>query len=319
MKRRRRFYNGVVNHVYQRTVGGVHLFYTMEDCLVFLSILSVCVRSSNVRVLELCLMHNHIHLLIIADKFEELSSFMQRLTSWYAMVYNAEHGRKGQLFKKNFGSAPKWDGKKQRSAIIYIGNNPVEKNFCLCAEEYRWNFLAYAKSRCPFSEPIIMKKASNFLKSALQSVDNMIELNVPLKYSSLAFYKSRLSIREYEQLVDYMISSYLPFDFDELLSRFKSYEDMIMAMHSTTGSEYDLNEARDDFSLTSFMEMVQFLRSNYSDEYIRRMISMPLEEKFALSSALRKHTNASSSQIIKFLHIPVVEREMEVFDNKRDA
>ena len=105
MKRRRRFYNGIINHVYQRTVGGVHLFYTIEDCLVFLSILSVCVRSSNVRVLELCLMHNHFHMLIIADSFEDLSSFMQRLTSWYAISYNSEHGRKGRLFKKNFGSA----------------------------------------------------------------------------------------------------------------------------------------------------------------------------------------------------------------------
>ena len=316
MKRRRRFYPDVINHVYQRTVGGVHLFYTKEDALVFLSILSVCVRSSDVRVLELCIMHNHIHMLVIATTFKELSSFMDRCTSWFVRVYNIEHGRKGPLLKKNFGSAPKWDGKKQRSAIIYIGNNPVEKNFCEYAEDFRWNFLVYAKSPCPFSEPIVMRKASSVLKSALQAVDNMIEQNVPLKYASLDFYKSRLSAREYEQLVDYIISSYLPFDFEELLSRFKSYEDMMMAMHATTGSEYDLKEVRDDFSSISFSEMMHFVRNNYSDEYIRKMISMSLEEKFALASALKKHTNASSSQIIKFLHIPIVEQRMEVLDSQ---
>lgn len=316
MKRRRRFYDGVMNHVYQRTVGGVHLFYTIEDCLVFLSILSVCVRSSNVKILELTLMHNHIHMLLVADSFKELSSFMDRCTSWFVRAYNIEHGRKGRLLKKNFGSAPKWDGKKQRSAIIYIGNNPVEKNFCRYAEDCRWTFLAYAKSRCPFSDPIVIKRASSNLKSALQAVDNMIELNVPLKYSSLAFYKSRLSDQEYNQLVDYIISGYLPLDFEELLSRFKSYEDMIVAMHSTTGSEYDLNEDMDDFSLTSFHEIMNFLKNNYSNGYIRKMISMSLDEKFELASVLRKHTRASSSQIIKFLHIPVVDRRMEVLDNQ---
>ena len=308
-----------MNHVYQRTVGGVHLFYTKEDCLVFLSILSVCARSSDVRVLELCLMHNHIHMLLIADCFEELSSFMDRCTSWFVRAYNIEHGRKGRLLKKNFGSAPKWDGKKQRSAIIYIGNNPVEKNFCQYAEDFRWNFLAYIKSPSPFSEPIIMRKASSVLKSALQAVDNMIEQNVPLKYSSLAFYKSRLKTREYEQLIDYVISSYLPFDFDELLSRFNSYEDMITALHSTTGSEYDLKEGRDDFSVASFIEMMHWVWDNYSAEYMRKMISMSLEEKLALASELKKHTSASSSQVINFLHIPIVERTMEVSDNQQDA
>lgn len=270
------------------------------------------------KILELTLMHNHIHLLLIADSFKELSFFMDRCTSWFVRAYNIEHGRKGRLLKKNFGSAPKWDGKKQRSAIIYIGNNPVEKNFCRYAEECRWTFLAYAKSSCPFSDPIVIRRASSNLKSALHAIDNMIELNVPLKYSSLAFYKSRLSDQEYEQLIDYIISRYLPLDFEELLSKFKSYEDMIMAMRSTTGSEYEINEDRDDFSLASFSEMMNYIRKNYSNKYIRKMISMSLEEKLELASALRNHTTASSSQIIKFLHIPVVERRTEVLDNQRD-
>ena len=308
MKRRRKFYNGVVNHVYQHTVGGVHLFYTMEDCLVFLSILSVCVRSSNVRVLELCLMHNHIHLLIIADKFEELSSFMQRLTSWYAMVYNAEHGRKGQLFKKNFGSAPKWDMKKQRSAAIYVGNNPVEKGFCKAAEECRWNFLVYAKSDHPFSKPMLSTKSSRNLKACVTVIDSLIDLNLPLRYPMLSYFRKRLDAKEYNQLVDYIIARYLPLDYEGLISMFKSYEDMIMAMYSTTGDEFEIKEERDDFSLTVFNEMMRYMRGRYSEEFVAKMISLPLEEKFQIASELRAHTCASSHQICKFLHIPIQRR-----------
>lgn len=306
MKRKRKFYNGVVNHVYQRTVGGVHLFYTKEDCLVFLSILSVCTRSSNVRVLKLCIMHNHFHMLVIAESFDELSLFMDRFTSWFVRAYNIEHGRRGRLLHKSYGSAPKWEDKKLRSAIIYIGNNPVEKMYCQYAEDYQWNFLAYAKSGFPFSSPIVLRRASGNLKKALKLIDNLIELNKPLRYSTLAFMKARLDDKEYQQLTDYIVSCYSPFDFEELVSRFKSYDNMLLAMHSTTGSEYDIKEDRDDFSLASFKEMMRYMQNHHSDDFVAKMISLPLDDKFKLVSELQAHTSASNYQICKFLHVPLI-------------
>ena len=308
MKPRRKFYNGVINHVYQRTVGGVHLFYSIDDCLVFLSILSVCARSSKVQILEACLMHNHIHILILVESSDELCSFMQRMTSWFVRLYNREHGRKGHLLKKNFGSAPKWDEKKQRSASIYIGNNPVEKNFCQNAEEYRWNFLAYARSNNPFSDPISAGKSSFSLKKCSKIVDGLISQNLPLRYSIISHFKKKLNAKEFEQLVDHIIVGYYPFDNNRLISLFKSYDDMITAMHSTTGGEYDIKEDRDDFSITSFKAMMKYLRSKYSDDFITKMISLPIEEKFKLASELTYNTCASNHQICKFLHIPMLKK-----------
>ena len=83
MRKRRKFYRGVVNHVYQRTIDGVHLFYTREDCLVFFTILSVCAKSAEVQILELCLMHNHIHMIIKSETVQELSGFMDHFLSWF--------------------------------------------------------------------------------------------------------------------------------------------------------------------------------------------------------------------------------------------
>lgn len=254
-------------------------------------------------------MHNHFHMLIIADSFEDLSSFMQRLTSWYAISYNSEHGRKGRLFKKNFGSAPKWDGKKQRSAVIYVGNNPVEKGFCRYAEESRWNFLAYAKSDHPFSEPIMSTRSSQNLKLCIKIVDNVIGMNLPLRYSMLSYFRKKLNDKEYNQLADHIIAGYCPFDYENLISMFKSFGDMILAMHSTTGDEFEIKEERDDFSLISFNEMTVYMREHYSEEFISKMISLPFEDKFQIASELRDHTCASSHQICKFLHIPIEKKE----------
>lgn len=306
MKPRRKFYNGVINHVYQRTVDGVHLFYSVDDCLVFFSIMSVCARSSNVQILEACLMHNHIHILIFTESSDELCSYMQRLTSWFVRMYNKEHGRKGHLLKKNYGSAPKWDEKKQRSTAIYIGNNPVEKNFCQYAEEFRWNFLAYATSDNPFSDPIREMNSSSNLKKCIKIVDGIISQNLPLRYSMISYFKRRLNAKEFEQLVDHIIKGYYPFDKNGLGSMFKSYDDMLLAMHATTGGEFDIKEDRDDFSLTSFKAMIGYLQSKYSDDFITKMISLPIEEKFKLASELTANTFASNHQICKFLHIPIL-------------
>lgn len=303
MRKRRKFYSGAVNHVYQRTVDGVQLFYCDIDYLVFFTILAVCARSSDVRILEICLMHNHVHLLIQTETMHVLSHFMDHCTAWFVREYNSFVGRYGKLFKKNYGSAPKRDEKKLRSAIIYIGNNPVEKHFCKNAVEFRWNFLAYGLSANPFSEPLRKRTASKGLRNALKEVDLMVSLNLPLKYAQLMRMTDKLSPEEYEQFVDYVVNAYSPIDYDGLASYFKSYDSMLHAMSSTTGSDFDIKESRDDFSLQSFREMSRYIKEKLCLHTVRKVTVWPLDEKVRLYNELLLNTTASGKQIGKFLHI----------------
>ena len=79
-----------------------------------------------------------------------MSDLINHACAWYAREFNQSVSLAGRLLKKNFGSAPKRDDKAVRTAINYVGNNPVEKRLCVCPEEYRWNFIAYGNSRHPF-------------------------------------------------------------------------------------------------------------------------------------------------------------------------
>ncbi|MBE6240984.1 MAG: hypothetical protein E7115_05765 [Bacteroidales bacterium] len=303
MRKKRKFYRGQVNHVYQRSINGVNLFYGWEDFIVFYTIFAVCARSSGIQVLELCIMPNHFHILIRTSSVHELSSFMDRFTSWYVMEYNASIGRKGKLLKKNFGSAPKWDEKAVRNAINYIGNNPVEKKLCKKAEEYRWNFLAFAYSNNPFSEPIRREYASTALREALREVDNMAKMNLPLKHGRLARISSKLKIREKEQLIDYIIKQYLPFDYTALSSYYDSYETMLTAMHSNTGSEHDINEDWDPESDQVFNEMIRYVQDTRPEMMTRKITMLPDEDKISLSIELQRNFNVTYRQICRFLHI----------------
>ncbi len=281
----------------------MHLFYNIEDCLVFYTIFSVCARCAEIQISELCLMHNHVHFLGKTETVLTLSDFVDHYTSWFVHEYNTFVGRKGKLFKKNFGSAPKWEEKKLRSAIIYIGNNPVEKHFCKKAIQYRWNFLAYSNCTNPFSEKLDKKRASRKLNRVLKEVDAMVKLNLPLKYTQIIRMTRDLTDRELEQFIDYTICAYSPFDYEELSSHFKSFESMLDAMNTTTGDDFDIKEPRDSFSIDTFNQMIRYMQKSMKRHDIRKVTTLPMEKKMEIYHELRSHTSASLNQICNFLHI----------------
>lgn len=303
MRKRRKFFSEVVNHIYQRTIDGSHLFYSIEDYLVFYTIFSVCAKTAEIKPILLCIMHNHFHCLAKTKSRHELSNFFDHFTAWYVREYNQHIGRKGKLLKKNFGSAPKWEEKRLRSCIIYIGNNPVEKQFCKRAQDYRWNFIAYARSANPFSEKIIKRRISYKLSKALKEVDNMHSLNLPLKYAPIIRLTEKLNDTEFEQFTDYVISRYSTFDYNELISHFKSYDSMLLAMESSTGEDFDISESRDTFSLKSFNEMMSHMEKKMPRHKIRKITTFPIDEKIEIYKDLQKNTSASGQQICNFLHI----------------
>ena len=156
----RKCYRGVLNHCYQRTVNGEVLFYTKADYLVFFTIFCITAAHHPVRVLKLCQMPDHIHASVVVDRRRDLSAFVHDYTTCFARENNRTCHRTGPLFQSPFGSVPKPGEKKTRSNLIYVDNNPVERLLSERAEDYQWNYIAYAVSDHPFSEPFRPSAAS---------------------------------------------------------------------------------------------------------------------------------------------------------------
>lgn len=116
---------GSLHHIYQRTVDGYLIFYSVRDFIVFFTLFCTLARKHRMNVLGLCLMIDHIHVLLSAPSRVELSAFVRDYTSQFSKKRNAHYSRKGQFFEHRFGSAPKTSDKKARTAISYIYNNPV--------------------------------------------------------------------------------------------------------------------------------------------------------------------------------------------------
>lgn len=311
MKRRISF-NGILNHCYQRVVKGELLFYSVSDYLVFFTIFCVMVRKFKVQLHALCLMIDHYHMSVVAGGVKHLSDFMSACSWTYAREINPAFHRTGQLFEHNYGSAPKKGSKNARTNIIYVGNNPVERKIVSLAEKYRWNFLAYARSRNPFSEPLVIRNSSWPMRKAVSEVKSHFKAGRYLTPAVLKRISSPLNKGEQAQLTDFIISCYNAIDYEPAIKLFGTYENMIVSMHATTGSEYDVNEVFIGKSDSHYPRLIKLTMKKAGLKDIHDLFKMPEEERYDLFDYLRANSNADSRQIATFLRL----REMQVIDNQ---
>ena len=220
---KRKYYPDSFDHIFQHALGYRVIFYSLEDRLVFYTIFSVMAWRYQVTVLTLALMYNHFHSLIQASTSKVRSLFIGTVTSTYAMAFNRDAGRKGALFEKAYGSSPKLGEKKIRTSIAYNFNNSVEKGLFCRAEDDRWNFLAYINNDHPFSKPILQGKVSKTMRGRIKELDAHVRDHAYLGYSTVRRLFRELSSEEREQMIDYIISKYLPIDKAALLSFYKYY------------------------------------------------------------------------------------------------
>ena len=302
---KRSFQKNVLNHCYQRTADGGVIFYSNLDYLVWFTVVCTVARKRKVRILAMCPMPDHTHFSIEAASFAELSAFMRDYSSLFALEHNKLCHRKGPLFDTPFGSAPKFTDKKVRTTLIYVWNNPPERKLARKAEEYRWTFLAYAVSDHPYSRKLVIRDSRWPVQKAVKEVKAQFKAGRHLPYAMLKRLYEPLTLEENQHLTDYIIDTYNVIDYKAALSYFGRYEELLLAVHSTTGSEYDIKETFVGKTDKDYSAMVQILMRERHPHDIHDILALSREEKYELFLLLRRHSYATSEQIAKFLHLTV--------------
>lgn len=294
-------------HVYQRSIDGGVVFYTTEDCLLFYTILSLISAKYKIVVLAVAIMPNHIHLLIRVKNIVALRRFVSAYTSRFTVLYNEVYGREGHLFSAPFGKSEKYGTKRIRTCLSYIYNNPVEKKISSSVESSIWNFLSYARSPFPFSPKLVIRNASWQMRKAIKECRYMLSSRQPIQPVFLARLFKKLIPNEQNQLRDYIIGLYRFIRHDKAYSFYGSYETMVLAANSNTGSEYEIEEEFYKGSDAVYADMTSELMKTGLVDFPAKVANLSIEVKRRLLWDLRLKTTATDSQIARFLHLP---REM---------
>ena len=301
---RRKVYTGEVHHICQMTVGKVVIFYTVADYLVFFTIYCTFAEKYDVEVLAVCPMPDHLHNSVIVRSAKQLSTFVRDYGNTYARLWNKSRSRRGQLFYHSYQCSAKLGNKQVRSTLAYNYNNPVERKLVERAEEYRWNFLPYATSANPYSQPVEKKNTSQAYKRAANEVKYLRNTGQFLNYSLIERLFEKLTTQEKQQLIDYIIGLWNIIDFQKAISYYGSIETMIRAFHDNTGADYDIKEDRDPYSDTVYSDCIRILTKEQLVSSLYDIPMLPMERKLELYQVLRQRTSARPKQLRKFLHIP---------------
>ncbi len=118
-------FSNAVYHVTSRGNGRAVIFWSDDDRQRFLAQLADSLHTAGVRLYAFALMENHFHLLVRTPR-ANLSRFMQRLLTRYALYSRYKHRRPGHLFQGRFKAKLLEDDVYLTAVTRYIHLNPVK-------------------------------------------------------------------------------------------------------------------------------------------------------------------------------------------------
>lgn len=304
MTLKRKFYSKGFQHIFQISVDRGIIFYTDADFIIFCSILWYAAIKYRVRIISCCIMANHFHILAKFRSPENMELFVNELTSIFALMYNKRYHRKGQLFKKSFGSAPKIHDDEIVDAVIYVSNNPIPKSAVEHAVEYRWNFLAYLESPHPFSDPLDKLNMSDAMRQSISMVERQHGSNKYLTYKILDEIMVSLDPKERKQLVDYIILEYNIVDYGFIRQKWETLYKLSTVLEAVRGSDY---ETAEDYSKEDYHHYYQMnaVALGYGFDLEKmRFDTDGFDESDAclLRREFQRRVSASPMEIDKYLH-----------------
>lgn len=119
---------GGIYHIFNRGALKNALFFNPGMYWAFIRLVERFSESYGIRVLQVCLMPNHFHLLIEVLEGGSVEEFMQRLCQTYSRRINQLLKRNGTIFQGRYGSTHIDTPEYVFEICRYIHLNPVSEN-----------------------------------------------------------------------------------------------------------------------------------------------------------------------------------------------
>jgi REP element-mobilizing transposase RayT len=121
-----------------RGINRQKIFHDDDDKQRFLGTLEKYKEISQIRIYALCLMDNHLHLLV-KEGNEDLAVTMKRIGVSYVWYYNQKYHSIGHLFQDRYRSEKVENHEYLLAAARYIHQNPVKAGIAGTSVEWVWS------------------------------------------------------------------------------------------------------------------------------------------------------------------------------------
>lgn len=130
---------GIPQHVIQRGVDRLPVFFSDEDCQFYLDWLGEYLQKRHIELHAYCLMTNHVHLLLSSPSADALGGLMQDLGRRYVQYVNRTYRRSGGLWQGRYKASFVQSERYLLSCMRYVELNPVRAGMVGAPGDYRWS------------------------------------------------------------------------------------------------------------------------------------------------------------------------------------
>ena len=142
---------GMCYHVINRGNARAPLFHDSSDYQAFVRLISQACTRLPLEVLAVCLMPNHVHLVLQPYGDGDLGRWMQWLLTSHVRRYHRRYGSSGHVWQGRFKAFPIQDDTHLLQVIRYVERNALRANLVVRAEDWRWGSLAWRCAGHPAS------------------------------------------------------------------------------------------------------------------------------------------------------------------------
>jgi putative transposase len=128
-----------VYHVLNRGNGQQEVFCKDRDYEAFIDLMKQAKERYSVKIFAYCLMPNHFHMVVMPDKGEQLSRWMQWLMTSHVRRYHRHHGSSGHIWQGRFKSFIIEQDEHLLTVLRYVEGNPVRAGLVESAKEWPWS------------------------------------------------------------------------------------------------------------------------------------------------------------------------------------
>lgn len=129
-------------HIYNRGNRKEDIFLETEDYHKFISLMQILLISNyyEITIYSYCLMPNHFHILLNSGPCPgDITAFMHRFMTSYAIYFNKKHKYVGRLFQGPYRAKMIKDTNHFNKIVEYISLNPVKAGLVQNARDYKWS------------------------------------------------------------------------------------------------------------------------------------------------------------------------------------
>lgn len=126
-------------HVMVQGINKEKIFNTNKNIEKYLSYVKEINQQYDILIISYCVMPNHTHFLIKANNIKELSNFMQKLNTKYAIYYNKVNNRVGYVYRDRYKLQVIASIEHFYRCVEYIHNNPVKAGICNSQNDYKYS------------------------------------------------------------------------------------------------------------------------------------------------------------------------------------